>query len=42
MGSHLSLMHGWIPMTLELLAVTTVVVAVGWRTRRWRLLWLPV
>jgi S-formylglutathione hydrolase FrmB len=42
MGTHLSLMHGWIPMTLQLLAVTTVVVAVGWRTRRWRLLWLPV
>ena len=42
MGTHLSLMHGWIPMTLQLLAATTVVVAVGWRTRRWRLLWLPV
>ena len=43
MGSqHLSLMHGWIPLTLELLTVITVVAAVGWRTRRWRRLWVPV
>jgi S-formylglutathione hydrolase FrmB len=42
MGSHLSLMHGWIPLTMELITVLTVVVAVGWRTQRWRLLWIPV
>ena len=40
--SELSLMHGWIPTTLELLTVIAVVAAVGWRTSRWRLLWVPV
>ena len=42
MGAHLSLMHGWIPISLELITVITVVAAVGWRTPRWRLLWVPV
>lgn len=42
MVSQLSLMHGWIPTMLELLTVTVVVTAVGWRTRRWRLLWVPL
>lgn len=42
MGSQLSLLHGWIPMTVEILAVITALAAVGWRTRRWRLVWVPV
>jgi S-formylglutathione hydrolase FrmB len=39
---HMSLMHGWIPGVVQLVAAVTVVVAVGWRTRRWRTLWVPV
>ncbi|MDV3129697.1 alpha/beta hydrolase-fold protein [Mycobacterium sp. 21AC1] len=34
-------MHGWIPITVQLLTAAVVIAAVGWRTRRWRLLWLP-
>jgi len=38
-----SLLGGWLPLTLEIVAVVTLVVAVGWRrTRRWWLVWLPV
>ncbi len=39
---HLSLMHGWIPVTAQVVAALTLITAVGWRTRRWRLLWLPI
>ena len=45
MGSQLtrlSLMHGWLPAILELLAVITLIAALGWRTRRWRVVWVPV
>src|SRR4029078_9375990 len=38
---HLSLMHGWIPMTVQVVAAVALLVAIGWRTRRWRLVWLP-
>ena len=38
---HISLMHGWIPVVAQILAVIAVILAVGWRTRRWRLVWLP-
>ena len=38
---HISLMHGWIPVTMQLLAVLALVYAIGWRDRRWRLAWLP-
>ena len=38
---HISLMHGWIPGTVQAVSVTVLLVAVGWRSRRWRLLWLP-
>ncbi|HME76636.1 MAG TPA: alpha/beta hydrolase-fold protein [Mycobacterium sp.] len=38
---HTSLMHGWIPGTVQAVTVTTLLLAVGWRSRRWRLLWLP-
>ena len=34
-------MHGWIPTTVQVVAVVALVVAIGWRTRRWRLIWLP-
>lgn len=39
---HVSLMHGWVPVTLQILAAIALVYAIGWRTRRWRLVWLPV
>ena len=38
---HLSLMHGWIPTTVQIIAAMALVAAIGCRTRRWRLLWLP-
>jgi S-formylglutathione hydrolase FrmB len=38
---HLSLMHGWIPVTVQLIAGTVLIAAIGWRNRRWRLVWLP-
>ena len=40
-GQHLSLMHGWIPMTVQVMAAVALLAAIGWRTRRWRLVWLP-
>ena len=39
--THLSLMHGWIPVTVQVVAAIALVAAIGWRTRRWRLVWLP-
>jgi S-formylglutathione hydrolase FrmB len=38
---HISLMHGWIPLTVQLVAGLLLAAAVGWRSRRWRLVWLP-
>jgi S-formylglutathione hydrolase FrmB len=38
---HTSLMHGWIPGTVQAVTVTVLLLAVGWRSRRWRRLWLP-
>ncbi|MGI9124055.1 MAG: alpha/beta hydrolase-fold protein [Mycobacterium sp.] len=38
---HVSLMHGWVPLTAQILAAVLLVLAIGWRTRRWRLMWVP-
>lgn len=38
---HLSLMHGWIPITAQVVTAVVLIAAMGWRSRRWRLLWLP-
>jgi S-formylglutathione hydrolase FrmB len=38
---HLSLMHGWIPVTVQVLAAAALLAAVGRRSRRWGLTWLP-
>ena len=38
---HLSLMHGWIPITVQVIAAIVLIAAIGWRNRRWRLVWLP-
>ena len=40
-SNHTSLMHGWVPGMVQAVAVTVLLLAVGWRSRRWRLLWLP-
>lgn len=35
-------MHGWLPVAVQLVAAIAVVGAVGWRTRRWRTMSLPI
>ena len=35
---HISLMHGWLPVAAQIVAGVLLVLAVGWRARRWRLL----
>jgi S-formylglutathione hydrolase FrmB len=40
--NHTSLMHGWVPGLIQAVSVATLLVAVGWRSRRWRLVSLPV
>ena len=41
-GHGVSLLGGWFPLTLEIVTAVVLIAAVGWRTRRWRLLWLPI
>lgn len=44
-GGHqhgISLLSGWLPWTVQILVVLLIVAAIGWRTRRWRILWVPV
>ena len=38
---HMSLMHGWLPLTLQVVAGIALIAAIGWRNRRWRVVWLP-
>jgi S-formylglutathione hydrolase FrmB len=38
----ISLLSGWAPLALQAIAAVVLIYAVGWRTRRWRLIWLPV
>ena len=40
--SQLSLIHGWLPVAVQLFTAVMLVCAIGWRSRRWRALWLPV
>ena len=37
-----SLIDGWVPVTIQALAALTLIVAVGWRSRSWLLRRLPV
>ena len=39
---NISLMHGWVPLTAQIVAGAVLLLAIGWRSRRWRLLWLPI
>jgi S-formylglutathione hydrolase FrmB len=39
--SHTSLMHGWVPIAVQVVAGIVLALAVGWRSRRWRVVWLP-
>jgi S-formylglutathione hydrolase FrmB len=41
-GQHTSLMHGWVPATIQTVTVAVLLLAGGWRSHRWRLLWLPM
>jgi len=36
-----SLMHGLIPTTIQVITAVVLLVGVGWRSRRWRLMWPP-
>ncbi|WP_280828086.1 alpha/beta hydrolase-fold protein [Mycobacterium sp. OTB74] len=38
----LSLLYGWLPITIQAVAAIVLLLAIGWRGRRWRFLWLPV
>lgn len=40
-SSHTSLMHGWLPITIQVVTAVVLTLAVGWRSRRWRTVWLP-
>jgi S-formylglutathione hydrolase FrmB len=37
-----SLLAGWLPLTAEIVTVVVLVTVIGWRTKRWRLVWVPV
>ncbi|ORW26962.1 hypothetical protein AWB91_04320 [Mycobacterium paraense] len=41
LSNHISLIHGWVPLTVEVATAAALTLAIGWRSRRWRLLWLP-
>jgi S-formylglutathione hydrolase FrmB len=38
----LSLLAGWFPLTIEIVTVVVMIAVIGWRTGRWRVLWVPV
>ena len=40
-SSHTSLMHGWVPITVQVVTGIVLALAVGWRSRRWRMVCLP-
>ena len=42
MNLHISLMQGWVPVAIQIVTVALLVFAIGWRTPRWRRIWLPV
>ena len=38
----MSLTNGFLPVTLQVLVGVALLAVIGWRSRRWRLLWVPV
>jgi S-formylglutathione hydrolase FrmB len=38
----IDLLGGWFPLTVGIIVLLLVVMVIGWRTRRWRRVWLPV
>src|ERR1700761_6292668 len=40
-SNYTSLMHGWIPTSIQVITAVVLALAVGWRSRRWRAVWLP-
>ena len=38
----IALFGGWFPLTVEIGVVVVLIAVIGWRTRRWRLVWVPV
>jgi S-formylglutathione hydrolase FrmB len=42
LAAGISLAHGFLPVAIQGLAVLALVCAVGWRSLRWRVAWLPV
>jgi S-formylglutathione hydrolase FrmB len=38
----LPLLHGWVPVAVQAIAAVALVLAIGWRSRRWRVLWVPL
>lgn len=41
-AADMSLISGWLPVTIQAVAIGALVAATGWRTRRWRLRRLPL
>lgn len=39
---HVSLIHGWLPIAVQILTAVVLVCAAGGRSRHWRRVWLPV
>ena len=37
-----SLFGGWFPPTVQGVAIVAMLTAIGWRNRRWRLMWVPL
>ena len=35
-------MHGWVPLTVQVVAAVVLAVAIGWRNPKWRRVWLPL
>ena len=41
-NGHISLMHGWVPISVQVCTGIALALAIGWRSPRWRMLWLPL
>ncbi len=41
-SGHTSLMHGWVPLTVQVFTAIVLMTALGWRSRHWRRVRLPL